>query len=113
MQQLQSSSFQWFDPVQSHLKTTLKAAATAYGYRSGQSLVNDEPITDLDGDVANFSDPHQRVAEPSWMNQIIQWQSQALLWLFTGIGLLLAGLLIVGWRIYRGKFIHSRLNKDR
>lgn len=113
MQQLQTSNFKWFDPVQDQLKTTLKTAATSYGYRAGQYLFNGEPITDLDAGMTEFSDSHQRVVKTSWMNQIIQWQSQALLWLFAGIGLLLAGLLIVGRHIYRGKFIHSHMNKDR
>jgi len=113
MQQLQGSDFKWFDPVQAQLKATLKTGATSYGYHSGKYLFNGEPITDLDVGVAEFSDTHQPTAKTSWINQIIQWQSQALLWLFAGIGLLLAGLLIIGWRIYRGKFISSRLNKDR
>lgn len=113
MQQLQGSDLQWFDPVNKHLKTSIKAGSVLFDYRSGQYFFNREPVTDLDADVEDLSNNDDQPQTTNWMNRVIQWQSHALLWLFGGIGLVLAGLLLLGWRIYRRKFIHSCEPKKR
>lgn len=113
IQQLHGSNIRWLDPVKNHLKTSIKAGSVLFDYRSGQYFFNREPVTDLDADVETLSNSDSQAEPTTWMNRVIQWQSRALLWLFAGIGLILAGLLVLGWRIYRSKFIHSCDIKER
>lgn len=113
MQRLQGSKLRWFDPVQNHLKTSLNIGAVSYDYQAGQYLLNHQVVTDLDSDLENYSSGPKEANSGSWMNRAIQWQSRALLWLFTVIGLVLIGLLGLGWRIYRRKFIRHNIKKKR
>ncbi|MCH5462011.1 hypothetical protein HC026_08340 [Lactobacillus sp. LC28-10] len=107
MQRLQGSKLRWFDPVRDQLETSLKIGTVSYEYQAGQYLVNHQVVFDLDADIENFATDAKPAESDSWMNRVIQWQSHALLWLFAGIGLVLTGLLVLGWRIYRRKFIRN------
>lgn len=111
IQRIQDSKLQWFDPVRDHLKTVLKTGSATYSYHSGQYFLNREPITDLDASRAEGSRNKARVTHTSWMNRVIQWQSQMLLWLLGVLGVILAGLWVIGWQIYRRQFIRTDVKR--
>ncbi|GAX05287.1 hypothetical protein IWT25_00591 [Secundilactobacillus pentosiphilus] len=111
VQHLQDSKLQWFDPVRNHLKTTVKVGSVLYGYHSGQYFLNHEPITDLDASRKASSRNDDRITQTSWLNRVIQWQSRMLLWLLSFLGLILAILLLIGWRVYQRKFMRSDVKK--
>ncbi|MTV81804.1 hypothetical protein [Secundilactobacillus folii] len=114
LSRLESAQVPWFDPIRDHLNTALETGSALLGYRSGQYWLNGEPLSDLNltADQRQSELPTQ-ATKASWMNRVIQWQSTALIWIFSAIGLFLAGLLSIGWRLYRGKFIRPGIHKDR